>query len=353
MVSKMNLLTEKLPDERSAALVTDPVSVRYLCGEPVNNAIMLVFKEGAALFAPESELHGRKFSGIMLKPLQSKNQLLDLLVKYGIKRVFVEADRMTVSDFNVFREILHYAELDSSDFLSSELMRLREIKSEREIALIAKAQDICDRAYEHFLGTLRKGQTERQIASLLGYRLMEYGAEALPFPTIALSGENTSSMLRKPSDRQIIPGDFLILKFGAVYGGYSTVMCRTVCVGSVDKAKENAYHAVQCATADGLKALRSGLGAKVAESVVKATLNAWSIDKFYVSPFAHGIGLELDEPPLLGAGSADMLKAGSVLAACCNISIPRKFGIAIGDMVVITENGCIDLTKAEKAQMRI
>lgn len=347
-------LADRLPDERSAALVTSPVSIRYLCGAPVDNALMLVFKEGAALFAPDSAFHTAKLpSGIAVKPLSGRGQLLDLLVKYGIRRVFVESDRMTVAEFNMFSEMLHYAEFDSSDFLPTELMRLREVKSPRELALISKAQEICDTVYERFLGTLRKGQTERQIASLLSYRLMEYGAEALPMPVKALSGENTSELSRAPSDRPISSGDFLTLRFGAVYGGYSAVMCRTVCVGNVSSAMENAYHAVQCAMADGLKALRSGLGAKVAESVVRATLNAWSIDKFYVSPFARGIGLELSEPPVLGAGSADMLKASSVLSACCNVAIPGKFGVGIGDMVVITENGCTDLTKAEKAQMRI
>lgn len=349
------LLAARLPDERTAALITSPVSVRYLCGISVKNAVMLIFKEESVLLAAENECQrvGGTLAGIKVKNVHSRSELLELLIKFGIKRVLTEADRISVAEFNVFKDTLHYAELDCSDLLSSELMKLREVKSQREIAMISRAQEICDKAYERILGSVRKGQTERQAASLLSYYLMEYGAEDLAFPTVVLSGENTSNPYLKPSDRKIREGDFLMMEFGAKYRGFSAVMCRTVCAGAVGAAKENAYHGVVCATADGLKALRSGLGAKVAESVAKATLNAWSIDKYYISPFAHGIGLELNEPPFLGAGSADMLKSGNVLAVSCAVSVPGKFGIKIGDMAVITDEGCIDLTKADKSQVRI
>lgn len=349
------LLAAKLPDDRTAALVTSPVSVRYLCGISVENAVMLVSKEESVLFAPENECRrvGGMIAGITVRTAHSKRELLELLIKFGIKRVLTEADRLSVSEFNVFKDTLHYAELDGSDLLSSELMKLREVKSERELSMINRAQEICDKAYERILGSVRKGQTERQTASLLSYYLMEYGAEDIAFPTVVLSGENTSNPYLKPSNRKIREGDFLTMEFGAKYKEFSAVMCRTVCAGTVGAAKENAYHGVVCAIADGLKVLRSGLGAKVAESVAKATLNAWSIDKYYISPFAHGIGLEINEPPLLGAGSADMLKSGNVLAVSCAVSVPGKFGIKIGDMVVITDEGCIDLTKSDKSQVRI
>lgn len=353
-MNNVDRIAEWLPYDNAAALITSPLSLRYMCGFPVENGILLICGERSILFVTgrDFEYASAKADGFDVQVLSSGRQMLELLIKYGIKRIYTEADKITVAEFNTYREQLHYADVLASDELSEKLVQMRAVKSDREITAIYNAQKICDKAYERILGTARKGMTERQIAALLSFYIMDFGAEETAFPTKALSGENTADQRADPSDRQIRDGDFLILEFGARYDGYCASMCRTVAVGSIDSAHDNMYNAVSCALYDGLKSLRAGIGGKVADSVAKATLNAWGVDKYCSVNFAHGIGLEAVEPPFLRQGSSTMLKAKTALSTVCGISTGR-LGVKIGDIAVLTDEGCADLTAATKNLVHI
>lgn len=354
-MSRAETLAAWLPDERTAALITSPLSLRYLCGIPIESGVAIVIKEKAALFVPErvfSFIDG-KVSGFKIRALTNGQQLLDLLIKYGIKRVLVEADKMTVAEWRLYKEQLHYAELCDTDELSEQLAYMRIVKSSDEIKAIAKAQSICDAAYERLIGSVRRGMTERQIAALADLYLAELGSEGKPFPTVAATGENSAGGRLRPSNRKTSVGDLLIMEFGAVVDGYNACISRTVGVGALGERESEAYRAVSCAISDGIKALRAGIGGKVADSVARSTLNAWNYDKFSVGGFAHGIGLEEYEAPFLGRRSGAQLRADTVLAVSVEIRLPGKFGIKLGDTAVIGSEGCNVLTKASRAQIFI
>lgn len=350
-MSRVETLVGLLPDERTAALITSPLSLRYLCGFSIENGIIIAAKEESVLFVPErtfSALNGR-VNGFKPVKLVNGQQLLDMLIKYGIKSIMIEADKMTVSEWKVFKEQLHYAEIVDSEELSEWITGMRSVKSPEEIASITKAQSFCDKAFERLIGSVRKGMTERQIATLIDLYLAEAGSEGSPFRTLVLSGENSFKNRSKPSDKKIGDGEFVIMEFGATVDGYCAKMCRTVGVGSVDDRMDEAYRAVFCAISDGVKALRSGIGGKVADSVVRSTLNSWGFDKYCTGGFAHGIGLEDREPPYIGRSRSAILKENTVLAVSCDIRLPGKYGIRIGDMTVIEENGCSVLTKGTRS----
>lgn len=353
--SALGELVDMLPSENAAALVTSPVSLRYLSGVTVDSGIIMASKEAQMLFVTPAEferLDGR-CPEVAVTALNESGQMLDVLIKYGIKRVYVEAEKMTVSQYNVYKERLHYAQLDTSGALDRVLSDLRSVKRADELAAITNAQKICDKAYERLLGSLRKGMSERQIASMLEYFLRKLGSEGENQPVTVLSGVNTAEPGLSPGDRQITDGDLMIIEFGAKWGGYCAKMCRTVAVGKIDPKSENAYNAVSCAIQDGLKTLRAGVGSKVADSVAGATLNAWGVDKYSSTTFAHGIGLETVEPPFLGRGGSVSLKADTALYTKCGVIIPGRLGVKIGDMAVLTEIGCSNLTAATKSLVHI
>lgn len=366
-MSAIKTLTQWLPDERSAALITSSLSLRYLCGFAIDNGLLLVTKEESFLFLRGNVLKSlppkllekllerfpKRTTDFTVREMKDEKQLLDLLIKYGAKKLFVESDKLSVSDYLFYKEQLHYADFDTSDALPAELLRVRSVKTDAEIEAIEQAQKICDKAYERLLGTIRKGMTERQTAALLEFYLTDFGSEGVPFPTAVLSGENTAKQYLKPTDRIMRDGDFVILEFGARYGGYCAKMCRTIAVGEIASNRENAYNAVSCAISDGLRALRAGVGGKVADSVMRSTLAAWDADKYCSTDFAHGIGLEVVEPPLLSQNSSALLKANTVLAVHTAISVGGKFGVKIGDMAVLTEEGCNDYTEATKSLVHI
>ena len=346
-MSRSGELAQWLPDERTAALITSRCSLRFLCGCEIPEGLAIISKEKNFLFVPEEYLKSLPdIEGLTVQSAESTN-LLDLLIKYGIKKLLVESNKMTVSQLSIFKEQLYYAEFITTNDLPRQLLAMRMIKSDEEITAVTKAARICERAYERTLGSLRAGMTERQAAAMINLRMEELGAEEPAFPTVVLSGENTANPRLRPSGRKFRSGDFVLIEFGAKYRGCCVSMARTVAVGEISPAMDNVYNAVACAVTDGLKALRAGVGGKVPDSVAKSTLNAWRIDSS--SDFGHGIGLESSEPPYLG--QSFMLKKNMVLNA--GIYVGGKFGVKIADTAIVTESGSTDLITAAKSLIHI
>jgi len=67
----------------------------------------------------------------------------------------------------------------------------------------------------------------------------------------------------------------------------------------------------------------------------------------------HGVGLEIHEPPRIGAGEASRLLAGMVITIEPRVYLPVRFGIRIEDMVAVTRNGGQVLTPAPKALIEL
>lgn len=340
-----------LPDERSAALVTSDESLRYLCKSEVDSAIALISKEARFLFVGKGVFVSAE--GFRVFALSNLKQILDILVKYGIKKLYIENDKMTVAEFDLLKNTLHYADFITNGELTAALLKMRSIKSESEIACVKKAQMVCDKAYQRLLMTVRKGMTERQISAYLNYFLVEFGADEPAFSSKALSGENSANPKARPSSRQIREGDFLLLEFGARVGGYCAKMARTVAVGEISSKQNDAYIAVSGAVFDGLKTLRADISSNVPDSVARATLNAWNVEKYARGSFAHGIGIDVSEPPFLGENSGTMLKAGMTLVVGCDIRVPERFGVKITDTCALTEDGCVNFTTATRDLVHI
>lgn len=345
-----------LPDEHTAALITSPENRRYLCGYACEDGIVLLTRSqclyivGSLYYEQAREL-ARDCTVVLMDNAES--ELLDLLFKYDIRCVAAEARHITESRLSAYRRALNYTDVQASDRLSETLCAMRLIKSRDEVELIAAAQNIADRAFERLLGRLRKGMTERSIAAMLTCSLLECGAEDTAGRVIAASGRNSACPCAFPTDREISDGDFLVLEFGAKVGGYCARMARTLAVGRISHAQEEAYNAVFCAGHDALGAIRAGVNAKVADSVARSTLNAWSADKYFTHGLGSGIGLEPCEQPVLSQKSGAMLRAGMVVSVGPAVYIPEKYGVRIKNMAEVTENGCNILTNTTSNLIRI
>lgn len=356
-MSRIDILAQWLEDEHHAALITSDISRRYLCGFASSAGVILVTKECSYLLIDFRYIYKAMAAVDNCEVLLLKNmkvQLLDLLMKHGIDKLSVEAASMTVSELGEYTEMLHYVTIDSSNALSDKLSAMRIIKSADEIEKIEKAQRIAEKAYERLLGTIRKGITEKQTAALLNYYIMDCGAEDISFATIAASGVNSASPHAVPTDKPIAEGEFLTLDFGAVYDGYHSDMTRTIAVGKITNKMEEVYSAVQCANLDGLKTVRAGLGAKVVDSVARSTLNALGrLDEYFGHGLGHGVGLEIHEPPSLSQSSKGLLREGMVVTIEPGVYISGQYGVRIEDMVVVTENGCKNLTNTTKSLIHV
>ncbi|HAF67297.1 MAG TPA: Xaa-Pro dipeptidase, partial [Clostridiales bacterium UBA9857] len=104
---------------------------------------------------------------------------------------------------------------------------LRAVKSEQEIEFIAKAQSIADEAFSRLLPLIKPGVTEIDLALELEFTMRKLGSEGVAFPFIVVSGVRSSLPHGVPTRKQLEPGDFVTLDFGARCNGYCSDMTRT------------------------------------------------------------------------------------------------------------------------------
>ena len=85
-------------------------------------------------------------------------QLPMLLRANGIKRLMLEAERVTLSQAARYQAMLPDVELDTGDGLDQSIDSLRMVKSAGEKEQIIRAQRIAEQAFDHILTFIRPGR---------------------------------------------------------------------------------------------------------------------------------------------------------------------------------------------------
>ena len=62
----------------------------------------------------------------------------------------------------------------------------------------------------------------------------------------------------------------------------------------------------------------------------------------------HGLGLELDEPPILGPEDKTIIRENMTFSIEINTIIPNFVGIKIEENVIVKEEGCETLSRIER-----
>ncbi len=222
------------------------------------------------------------------------------------------------------------------------------MKTEDEVEKIIAAQRIAEKAFEHILGFIKPGKTEKEVRLELEYYMLSHGADDLSFETIAVAGVKTSMPHGVPGDNVIKSGDFVTMDYGALVDGYHSDMTRTVAVGDITDEQIKVYAAVLEAQLAGLNSLHNGISGVDADKAARGVIEKAGYDDCFGHGTGHGVGVEIHEAPTLSPRSKHVLKTGHVVTVEPGIYVPGKFGVRIEDMALITDDGCRILTDCPK-----
>lgn len=136
---------------------------------------------------------------------------------------------------------------------------------------------------------------------------------------------------------------------------YFADMTRTVVRGKASPKLKEMYDLVLEAQQIAIAAIKPGVTGKSVNDLVcdhfqkhgYGTIHTKSKTGFIHST-GHGVGIEIHEGPSVGESGLEPLKAGNVVTVEPGLYLPEIGGVRIEDMVVVTESGCIDITKFPK-----
>ena len=268
----------------------------------------------------------------------------EVIEKEHITRMGYEDEYMTAADFRRFSEKLRCELVPATELLWT----LRAVKDQAELECMIQAQRIAEKALADILGEIRPGVTEKEIAALLLYKMLHYGAEDKSFDPIVVSGPNGSLPHGVPSEKPIQAGEFVTMDFGASYMGYCSDMTRTVAVGYATDEMKHVYDTVLKAQLTAIAATKAGVPGKEIDGTARKVIADAGYGEYFGHGYGHSLGLEIHENPSPNASNTEPLPAGVVCSAEPGIYLPGKFGVRIEDVTIITEDGCEDITGSPK-----
>ena len=133
---------------------------------------------------------------------------------------------------------------------------------------------------------------------------------------------------------------------------YYADFTRTVVRGKASAKLKKMYAAVKEGQEIAFRMIRNGTAGKTIHGAIqtkfmqlgfKTGVIAGRMQGFFHST-GHGLGLEIHEPPRVGAGN-DILKTGQVITVEPGLYYKSVGGVRLEDVVIVTKNGCINLTR--------
>ncbi len=98
---------------------------------------------------------------------------------------------------------------------------------------------------------------------------------------------------------------FVTLDFGIILNGYCSDMTRTVFLGKPKPGERKAYHAVLEAQESAVDAVAPGVSCAEVDEAARSILRREGLAEAFSHSTGHGVGLEIHEPPRVGAGQID------------------------------------------------
>lgn len=351
-------------------LVTSPANMRK-CSGFRGEGVIYLSRELHLVFTDSRYTEAARAECPAFEVIQIKNNIYECCVEEILKRmgrekaaglsigfedehVTVKVERTLQALWNKYvQKEIHLVPLHRA------LDRMRQIKSAEEIRHIERAEQIGDGAFERIvrkLAEMRREQsflTEQQVAAWLEFFMREQGAENMSFDTIAASGIHSSMPHAIPTGRVLGEGDFLTMDFGCRVNGYCSDMTRTVVIGRADERQRHVYDIVLRAQSAALEAVRPGRKGCEVDAIARQVI----ADAGYGDNFGHGlghsVGLMIHETPCFSPRDESVLEPGMVITVEPGIYIEGAFGVRIEDLVVVTEDGCRNLTHSPKNLIEI
>ncbi len=362
-----------------AMIVSNNISICYLAGRIFSGVVYLAQGEEPIFFV-------RRPVGLQDKRVEyirKVEQIPDILSERGYpkpKNIALEGDFATYNEYMRLQKIFNLPSENILPLATNIMRKTRSRKSPFEIEQIRYSGVQHSKLYSMIPSIFRYGMRDIDLAAELEYHARKLGSlgsirvfgntmESLagsilvgdnadaPSPyDFALGGAGLDGSLPVGCNGTPIVGDMAIMvDQGGTFTRYMTDMTR---VYSIGKLPDIAYRAHQTSIEIHEMLIdRARVGVEAAEIYNRSIeiVERESLSEYFmghtqqVGFVGHGVGLEVNEMPVLAPRSRELFESGNVIAIEPKFVIPHVGAVGIENTYAITESGIEKLTLHEEA----
>ena len=328
--------------EVDAMLVTDEINVRYLSAFTGDSSSLVVTPKETTILSDGryTAQISEQCSGIGTR-IRTSNQLLrdltsEVLGGCGVKRVGIEADNMTLAEFQFLEK-----GCEGIEFVPTRgvVEKLRVIKDEVEITATRRAVEIAERVFTELCPTFTAEHTEVAVAHEIEHRMRLLGAEGCSFAPIVAAGPGGALPHYQPRNVAFANHKSLLIDWGAKFEGYASDLTRTLHQQNVGDSFKRAYEGVLEAQLAAIELIRPGMQVRDIDAAARAALDRHGILDAFSHGLGHGTGLQIHELPRMSPISEEILASGMIITVEPGVYYDGDFGIRIEDDVLVTDSG--------------
>ncbi len=349
-------------------LVFSHLNLFYFTGLWIKGFLLLTERE-IKLFVKRPYSQVRNKSYLPLYPFESFKNLPEILKEFSLKKIGIEFRAFSWEEGERLRGLLSDFELIPIDSL---IWELRMIKSSYEIHCQKRASQLLSQALKESLSQFKKGMREIELCAILeqalrkrghpgytrssnrfelafGYLISgKEGLFALPFTT-GEGGKGIEGFPGGASFKKIKEEEPILIDYGGFYKGYYVDQTRMAVFGKGKKGEIFFRTSLEILKTLEKKA-KAGMVCEDLYFMAEEIVEKKGVKEYFmkhgdkINFIGHGVGLEIDEPPVISPGNKSILRENMVVAFEPKFHVPELGVIGLEDTFVVTSNGLKRLT---------
>jgi Xaa-Pro dipeptidase len=379
LLSRIDKLRSELDrQEVDYAVILQNVDLFYFTGS-VQNAVLVVPVAGDPLYMVQKNIDRARYeSALEVIPLRRDKDVRDILAGTHLgqdSRAGMELDVLPVALYERWKTILG---IEQARDISGTIRDLRLIKSPYELKQVRKSGEICTHVFEKAKDVIREGARELDIDAVLAAEGRKYGHQGYlrmrglnqemmniyithgdsatihSGADVPISGVGITSAIGQGASLNVVKRDIpLLIDYGGGYNGYITDETRVYVVGRLPEIFQKAYGVAREIIEETIAFGREGVnGTEIFLKAAGAARGAGLEEYFMgygpgrVGFIGHGLGLEINELPVITPRHSTILREGMVFAFEPKFIMPGQGAIGIEVDFVVRKDGLERITDA-------
>ncbi|MBP1748599.1 MAG: xaa-pro aminopeptidase [Deltaproteobacteria bacterium] len=376
LISRTDKLRNFLADTGiSFGLIIQNVDRFYFTGTMQKGIVVIPVDGNPLVFIEKGIERAAAETPFDLIPVKSDREIRNILLDRNILagKAGLELDVLPVAVFERFQRTIGFDEYAD---ISEQIKTVRMIKSEYELRQLRRSGEMLSHVFARARNEIYEGRTELEIEAVLvaeGRKLGHQGflrmrglnqemmtmtvqagftGAVTTFLDAPITGVGVTPAIPQGSSfKHVERGIPITIDYGGGYNGYITDETRTFVVGELGHIFKKPYETVRAIIDDMMKFARPGVNCtdiflRAREIAQKEGLADYFMGygEGQVAFIGHGIGLEINELPILTARHDRVLEQGMVFAFEPKFVLPDKGAVGIEIDCIVTHDGLERIT---------